>query len=134
MATATAPAKGAKSNSDKKKTKKPKVKYREDSAPKIKGIPSDWQPSKHLPLSKADFEVEADYYDFKAARMQASADRFRSQAELCRQFGNEDQRKAAAKLEKARRSMQEMQAKLEAELGPEAVQQLLARMEGNEAK
>ena len=113
------------------KPKVPKVPYRKANGPKIDGLPSGFSSTKHEPLKKEDFKEDAMYYDWKADSLEKSAGRYRVNAELCRTFGDEEQRKAAIKLDKTRRAMQEMQSKLEEQFGPEVVKELLARMDAS---
>lgn len=102
--------------------------YRAEGAGKLAALPTDWDSKKHLPLGKSDFADEAVFFDWKAEQAQRQANRFAKLARECREGGTEEQRKAKKKFAKMRDQMEAMQQELIATLGPDAVQEFLARL------
>jgi hypothetical protein len=88
----------------------------------------EWNAKKHLPIGKDDFEDEANYWDWKAEQSKATVRRAEQAAQTCRAGGTAEQRKAVKKMTSVYDQMAAMQKTLTEQLGPEAVQALLAKL------
>lgn len=89
---------------------------------KFTEVPTAWDSKKHNGPKKADFVSEDLYLDFLAFRnrsraehMLEQAEKFETRAKRIRQFGSEETRKKAMKLDRMREQMKELQAQLEAD-------------------
>jgi hypothetical protein len=82
----------------------------------LTGWPADWDKSKHKPLTPDNFAGTAEhhYWDHKAAEFYAKGTHASQQSELCRKFGDREERKAAASALRKMKQAQEMLAQLEA--------------------
>lgn len=117
-----------------RKPRAPRAKYREENAPKLTAVPGDYNPRKHLPLSKADFQDEALFYDWKASQAEKQLAKYREAAADIRTGGDSETRKNKKRLEKYLTGLAEMQKQLEATLGPEAFAAMVAKMQQQAAQ
>lgn len=86
----------------KEKAKAEKVKrapYLADGAPKLKEVPTDFNPKTHF-LRKADFENEYTFLELKAKQAEELAASYRKQAEELRVLGDSKDRVKLKRLKK----------------------------------
>lgn len=86
----------------KEKAKSDKVKrapYLADGAPKLKEVPTDFNPKTHF-LRKADFENEYTFLELKARQAEEVAASYRKQAEELRVLGDSKDRVKLKRLKK----------------------------------
>ena len=89
-----------------------KVEY---AAPRpLTEVPQDYEPSKHIRLSRKDFNSEATFFKFKAAMAQRLADKYNRLAAEAEHYGTAAERKAAKKLATLQKRIAELQAELQA--------------------
>ena len=81
----------------------------------LKDWPEDFDPKKHKPLLKRDFETEAPWLINRAEKLEAQAKAYRDEAEMVKKLGSKQDRAKAKKLIQMRDRMAELRAQLEAE-------------------
>ena len=91
-----------------------KTDYRAKDAPKLTEWPADYDSKAHKPLKADDFEKEDAFWDHKADEAERRAKTYRSNADLFRQYGSAEKRKAVESMSKHLEKLMALKAELEA--------------------
>lgn len=121
-----------------KAEKAPRKPFRAEDAPKVKGIPgvTEGIPAVDLELTmpprRADFESEADFYEWKALQAEASVKLFRDKAEEARLTGGAAKGGSIKKLEKMAKEIEALKAKVKTDNPDMDLDAFLASIKGEQ--
>lgn len=118
LASAKPGAAGAPAATKDKKEKVVKVPFVDHEADEVKlieGKPEGYSPKKHLPLKKADFKNEWEFYDWRADRAEAQAAKFRKEAEQSKTLGSSKDRAKKKQLLSLVKKIEALKSDLEGE-------------------
>lgn len=93
----------------------PSLKPNDEGKPtaKLAGVPDDFDPKKHKPLRKQDFEGEHIFLRMKADKLEEEAKKLREDADMVEKLGSSADRAKAKKLKAMQEKMEALRKQLE---------------------